>query len=66
MNLDAERTLETKAENEEKVPKQLSSMQTDDVDNNDGDNSERIPQLRSLSDYEVSVPELPISVSYRI
>ena len=63
MNLDAKSGFARKSENEEKAPKQLTSMQTDDTI---GDNNERIPQLRSLPRYEVSAFVLPLTVSSRL
>ena len=52
MNLGAKNISATKTENEEKVPKQLIRMQSDGAND---DNGERLPQLRSLSDDEVSI-----------
>jgi hypothetical protein len=63
MNLDANNALATEIENEEKEPKQLTSMDRND---NDKDNSERLPQLRSFSYYDVSVFVLLIQVFSRI
>lgn len=63
MWLDAKSTYARETENGEKAPKQLTSMQTDDAD---GDNNERLPQLRSFSRYEVSSFVLLLYVSSRL